>query len=200
MARAAVVGYDGPGLSMCRPTGGPDLDRPAPGEPLVATGRLQCRSDRAEHRAGFDHCVEPAQQPTGDVTLDGRVDIPHTRGIKELGAAGRRVGTGSGFGHQAELGIGSGNGQRAVGPETDAGTGRGDPLPEGPGPQGEIELLSGGSPADPDEPEVADGGPPRSGIAFELEHLPSTVGGLEGVHGTENPPAHDHHPVRTHRD
>ena len=185
---------------MSGPPVRPDFDRLASGQPLVATGRLQRLSDGAEHRAWFDHRVEPAPESAGDVALDGRVDVPHTRGVKELDAASRRVGTGSGFGHQGELGIRSGHGQRAVGPESDAGAGRGDPLPEGPGPQGEVELLSAGSAADPDEPEVADGGPPRSGIGFELEHLPSTVGGLEGVHGAENPPAHDHHPLDAHRD
>ena len=59
-----------------------------------------------------------------------------------------------------------------------AGTCSGDLLPELPGPQCEAELAAAGPAADPDQAEVADRGPARAGLPFQLDDVQAALAGL----------------------
>ena len=156
-------------------------------------------ADGAEHRAGLDHGVAPAPQPADQVALDGRVDVPdpgrrrgaRTRGAEASGRAAASAIRASSVSSPATVSEPSGRNPMP-------GAVAGDLLPQPPGPQGQLQLGAAGPPAHPDEPEVADRGPAGTGVGLEVDDLPAAAAGLEGVHGADDPPAHDHHPFHAH--
>ena len=77
------------------------------------------------------------------------------------------------------------------------GVGR-DLLPQLASPHGQVEFGTGGSAAHPDESEVAHRSPTGASIRFEVDDLPSTATGLEGVHSAEDAATDDDYPVRVH--
>ncbi len=71
-------------------------------------------------------------------------------------------------------------------------------VPQPAGPQGQLQFGPGGPPAHPHQPEIAHRGPAGPGVGLEVDDLPAALACLQGMHGADDPAAHDHHTFRAH--
>ncbi len=177
---------------------GLDVDHLSPGEPAVPACRFESDPERAEYQAGLDDGVTGASQPAEECPADGGVEGTDLGGVEQLESAPTGIGPGGRLGQEGQLALVPGDGHGPVGAEPDGRRVGGQLLPQFPGPDGELQLGTGGSATDPDEAEVPDRGPARSGIGLQVDDTPSPPAGLEGVHGAEDATTDDDHPARVH--
>ena len=107
------------------------------GQPLVAAAapRGQVAAQRGQHLARLDDRVAPAQQAARELTAQRRVDGADRGRVEQLEPAPVRVGQRRRLLQQAELGVVDGQGERAGGPEAEAGHLGAQFLPQLAGPQ-----------------------------------------------------------------
>ena len=174
-----------------------DLGRLAARPPAVAGGPArpgqQVLADGGQGEARLDHGVPAAAQPPGELAAQRRVDLAGRGCVEELVTADRGVGPCRRLLQQLQLGLAGRQRQRPVRPEADARHLRGQLLPARPGPQGQAQLGPAVAAADPDQPEVADAGTARLGLALEVQDVKPAPPGRHRVHRAEHPAAHHHH-------
>jgi hypothetical protein len=187
-----VDGHGGPTSS------GLDVDHLAAGEPRVPSRGLEGVPEGPQGEAGLDNSVTGAEQAAEQIAPHRGIDGTELLGVEQLETAQPGVGPGCGLGHQRQLGVVAGDGDRAVGAESDGGGVTGELLPQLPGPDGECELGSASSTADPCQTEVAHRCPARASVRLQVDDLEAMAAGLEGVHGAEEAATDDDHPVCAH--
>ena len=127
-----------------------------------------------------------------ELSAQRRVECPGTVRLHHLEAARSRVGTRGDLFGDRDLAGGPQQGERAGGTESDAGNQRADLLPQLAGAQGGGEFVVGAA-GNPDQSEVAHGGPARLGFALEVGDVMAALHRLERVGGAEDAAADDRH-------